>query len=117
MLHTYTEGWQKLLEILPLLGIIGASCNSLELQVLGNRSMKLKYLNPNVLFAASGLQEASPKAFLGEAALTVQLIDTISGQIIYQQSLEVHPNIDHHSLQRLWHHMQNQPIMPCKTET
>lgn len=59
------------------------------MQVLGNRSMKLKYLNPNVLFVASGVQETSGKALLGEAALTVQLIDTISGQIIYQQTLEV----------------------------
>ena len=63
--------------------------HSFALQVLGNRSMKLKYLNPNVLFVASGVEENSQKALLGEAALTVQLLDTISGQIIYQQTLEV----------------------------
>lgn len=59
------------------------------LQVLGNRSMKLKYLNPNAIFVASGVQDTGAKALLGEATLTVQLIDTISGQIIYQQTLEV----------------------------
>lgn len=59
------------------------------MQVLGNRSMKLKYLNPNVLFVASGQSESEQAAAAIDSTLTVQLIDTITGQVVYRQTLEV----------------------------
>ena len=51
--------------------------------------MKLKYLNPNVIFVASGMSETDAAFSSQEAVLTVQLMDTISGQIVYRQALEV----------------------------
>lgn len=50
--------------------------------------MKLKYLNPNVVFVVSG-QSANESATLEEPSLTVQLLDSVSGQILYRQTLEV----------------------------
>jgi hypothetical protein len=53
--------------------------------------MKLKYLNPNVVFVMSGQSGGTP---LGseDASLTVQLLDSVSGQLLYRQTLEVTPN-------------------------
>jgi len=53
--------------------------------------MKLKYLNPNVVFVVSG-QSADAPAGSDEASLTVQLLDSVSGQILYRQTLEVWPS-------------------------
>ena len=51
--------------------------------------MKLKYLNPNVIFVASGILDQDHPSLAAEGTLTVQLIDTITGQVIYRQTLEV----------------------------
>jgi len=53
--------------------------------------MKLKYLNPNVVFVMSGQSGGSP-AGSEDASLTVQLLDSVSGQLLYRQTLEVTPN-------------------------
>lgn len=57
------------------------------LQVLGNREMKLKYLNTNLVFVISGT--AAQTDDFQESTLNVQLIDTITGQVLYSQSLQV----------------------------
>lgn len=57
---------------------------AMYLQVLGNRDMKLKYLNSNLVFVIS-----SSVVQAEEPSLHVQLIDTVSGQMLYSQSLQV----------------------------
>ena len=57
------------------------------MQVLGNRDMRLKYLNRNTIFAVSGTQQDGIHTM--ESLLTAQLIDTVTGQVLYSQSLQV----------------------------
>ena len=86
----------------------GEGLTSSIVQVLGNRSMKLKYLNPNVIFVASGPPEgqAAQATAAIEAAVTVQLIDTISGQVIYSQALEVGRDVLPHTTYMCLHSLQ-----------
>lgn len=49
--------------------------------------MKLKYLNQNVVFVISGTQASDGQDL--DSLLTVQLVDTITGQVLYGQSLQV----------------------------
>ena len=62
----------------------GRSC---WLQILGNKSLKIKYLNPSTVFIASG----PPTGMLSEdmdsssIMLTVQILDTVTGAPIYRQ--------------------------------
>lgn len=61
------------------------------LQILGNKSLKIKYLNPSTVFVASG----PPAGLLTEdldpnsVALTVHLVDTVTGAPIYSQTHKV----------------------------
>ena len=57
-------------------------------QILGDRSLKLKYLNPNLAFVVSG-PAAGTSAGASGGAITVTFLDTITGQIIYRQVHEV----------------------------
>ena len=62
-----------------------------RLQVLGDRSLKLKYLNPNTLFLASGTPPDSPAAGTKAARITAHLIDTVTGRVLWSQTHEVQP--------------------------
>lgn len=71
------------------------------LQILGNKSLKIKYLNPSTVFVASG----PPEGLLTEdldpnsLALTVHLVDTVTGAPIYSQTHKVGllGTVDHRS--------------------
>ena len=56
-------------------------------QVLGDRSLKLKYLNPNTLFVATGTQPG--EATGAERHITAHIFDTVTGQLLFSQSHEV----------------------------
>lgn len=60
-------------------------------QVLGDRSLKLKYLNPNAILVVSGPPNAAAAIAAGESTLSVQLIDAVSGIILFRSTLEVSP--------------------------
>ena len=57
------------------------------LQILGNKSLKIKYLNPSTVFIATG----PPAGLLSEdldssgIMLTVQIVDTVTGAPIHRQ--------------------------------
>ncbi len=57
------------------------------LQILGNKSLKIKYLNPSTVFIATG----PPEGLLTEGlesssvSLTVQIVDTVTGAPIHRQ--------------------------------
>ena len=72
--------------------------------MLGNRSLKLKYLNPNTLFVATG---TPPGVAKGTARhITAHIFDTVTGQLLYSQSHEVGGCIASFSslmLSLLWH--------------
>ena len=61
------------------------------LQILGNKSLKIKYLNPSTVFVATG----PPEGLLTEdldpnsIALTVHVVDTVTGAPIYSQTHKV----------------------------
>ena len=57
-------------------------------QVLGDRSLKLKYLNPNTMFLATGSSPAQP----GKAHITAHVFDTITGRLLFSQTHEVTPS-------------------------
>ena len=61
------------------------------LQVLGDRSLKFKYLNPNTLFVAVGPPDGVPSAALPPDALqlTVSIIDTVTGRPLFRQTHQV----------------------------
>ena len=60
-------------------------------QVLGDRSLKLKYLNPNTMFLATGSSPAHP----GKAHITAHIFDTITGRLLFSQTHEVTPSATH----------------------
>jgi hypothetical protein len=53
------------------------------MQVLGDKSMQIKYLNPNVLFVAAGVPDGSP-LLPGSPPpqLRIELLDTVSGRVL-----------------------------------
>lgn len=56
-------------------------------QVLGDRSLKLKYLNPNTLFVATGTQPEQADG--AERHITAHIFDTVTGQLLFSQTHEV----------------------------
>ena len=60
----------------------------LPAQVLGDRSLKLKYLNPNTMFLATGSSPTQP----GKAHITAHIFDTITGRLLFSQTHEVTPS-------------------------
>ncbi len=57
-----------------------ACCNP---QVLGDKSMQIKYLNPNVLFAAAGLPDGQPLLpGAPSPQLRIELLDTVTGRVL-----------------------------------
>ena len=63
------------------------------MQVLGDRSLKLKYLNPNLLLLATGPPNGAPLSTIKSPRLTVSLLDTVTGQVLFRQSHQVRPII------------------------
>ena len=59
----------------------------IAIQVLGNKSLKMKYLNPNSVFVASGPPEGLLSEDLEPSSilLTVQIVDTVTGAPIHRQ--------------------------------
>lgn len=57
--------------------------------MLGDRSLKLKYLNPNLLLLVSGPPDSVPLTKIKRPQLTVSILDTVSGQVLYRQSHQV----------------------------
>lgn len=55
------------------------------MQVLGDRRLKLKYLNPNTMFLATGSTPETP----GRAHITAYIFDTITGRLLFSQTHEV----------------------------
>lgn len=57
------------------------------MQVLGDRTLKYKYLNPNTLFVASGVEngQSSISVDSDEVDLSVHIVDTVTGRILYRQ--------------------------------
>ena len=53
--------------------------------MLGDRSLKLKYLNPNTMFLATGSTPEQP----GKAHITAHIFDTITGRLLFSQTHEV----------------------------
>ena len=59
------------------------SCVGSVLQVLGDKSMQIKYLNPNVLFVAAGVPDGSPLLpGLPPPQLRVELLDSVTGRVL-----------------------------------
>lgn len=66
-------------------------------QVLGDRSMKLKYLNPNTVFVATGAPEGVPSGDLRRTPrVTVSIVDTVTGRFLIRQEHEVGPACHRH---------------------
>ncbi len=55
--------------------------------MLGDRSLKLKYLNPNTLFVATGTQPGQADGT--ERHITAHIFDTVTGQLLFSQAHEV----------------------------
>lgn len=57
------------------------------MQILGNKSLKIKYLNPNTVFIATGPTPGILSEDLDSAniRLTVQIVDTVTGAPIHRQ--------------------------------
>lgn len=78
------------------------TCFGAMLQILGNKSLKIKYLNPSTVFIATG----PPSGMLSEdldsssIMLTVQIVDTVTGAPIYRQI---------HKVNLMW----NPDLAPC----
>ena len=53
--------------------------------MLGDRSLKLKYLNPNTMFLATGSTPEQP----GKAHITAHIFDTVTGRLLFSQTHEV----------------------------
>ena len=52
-------------------------------QVLGDKSMQIKYLNPNVLFVAAGLPDGMPLLpGAPSPQLRIELLDTVTGRVL-----------------------------------
>ena len=55
----------------------------MRFQVLGNKDMKIKYLNPNTLFVASGMPDGAPlPPGAPEPQLRAELLDTVTGRVL-----------------------------------
>ena len=64
----------------------------MDTQVLGDRSMLVKYLNPNTVFVAT----SSGSAFgAGGNEVTVHIIDTVTGRHLFRQRHEVQEHASH----------------------
>ena len=57
--------------------------------MLGDRSLKLKYLNRNTLFLATGTPPGGPAAGARASRVTAHLLDTVTGRVLYSQTHEV----------------------------
>jgi hypothetical protein len=59
-------------------------------KVLGDRSLKIKYINRNSVFVATGPPDGTSSQALdsSEVQLTVQVVDTVTGRPIYRQTLK-----------------------------
>lgn len=79
--------------------------------MLGNKDMKIKYLNPNTLFVASGLPDGVPLASgAPEPQLRAELLDTVTGRVLASfvhkaRSKGIGPG----------HRTRAQPLKPCLT--
>lgn len=65
--------------------------------MLGDRSLKLKYLNPNLLLLASGPPDGVPGASLKAPRLTISLLDTVTGQVLFRQTHQVGRRLCQHA--------------------
>ncbi|GIL85172.1 hypothetical protein Vretifemale_13572 [Volvox reticuliferus] len=63
-----------------------------SVKVLSDRSIKYKYLNPNLLFVATGIANGMPLDSVAAGVdnlsneVTVHLLDTVTGRILHRQS-------------------------------
>ena len=57
--------------------------------MLGDRSLKLKYLNPNLLLLATGAPNGVATSASKSPRLTVSILDTVTGQVLFRQSHQV----------------------------
>jgi hypothetical protein len=56
------------------------------LQVLGDRSLKYNYLNPNLLFVATGTPPADAARMSPEQQqVSITLLNTVTGGVLHQQ--------------------------------
>ncbi|GMH35035.1 hypothetical protein BSKO_02903 [Bryopsis sp. KO-2023] len=58
-----------------------------HVKVLGDRTLKFKYLNPNTVMIASGLADGS-SSVAEDSELSIHIIDTVTGRILHRQ---IHP--------------------------
>ena len=75
-------------------------------QVLGDRSLKLKYLNPNTMFLATGSTPGQP----GTAHITAHIFDTITGRLLFSQKHEVRRRVLIAALEQLVPLPQSLPV-------
>jgi hypothetical protein len=54
--------------------------------VLSDRTIKYKYLNPNLLFVATGLANGAALDGDESTAVTAHLVDTVTGRVLYSQT-------------------------------
>ncbi|KAG2424507.1 hypothetical protein HXX76_014388 [Chlamydomonas incerta] len=57
-----------------------------SVKVLSDRTIKYKYLNPNLLFVATGLANGAALDGDDSTAVTAHLVDTVTGRVLYSQS-------------------------------
>ena len=67
------------------------------MQILGNKSLKIKYLNPSTVFIATGPTPGILSEDLDSASirLTVQIVDTVTGAPIHRQVHKVPQHVSH----------------------
>ena len=63
------------------------------LQILGNKSLKIKYLSPSTVFVATGAPQGQLTEDLDTSslALTIHIVDTVTGAPIFSQIHKVSP--------------------------
>ncbi|KAG2448475.1 hypothetical protein HYH02_006367 [Chlamydomonas schloesseri] len=57
-----------------------------SVKVLSDRTIKYKYLNPNLLFVATGLANGAALDGDDSTAVIAHLVDTVTGRVLYSQS-------------------------------
>ncbi len=57
--------------------------------MLGDRSLKLKYLNPNTLFVATGSVPGQTSPGSASSHVTAHIFDTVTGRLLFSQTHEV----------------------------
>eukprot|EP00798_Chlamydomonas_sp_ICE-L_P006703 gene6703-3373_t len=57
-----------------------------SVKVLGDRSIKYKYLNPNTLFLVVGKAAGTPQSERDPARLTALILDTVTGRVLHSQT-------------------------------